>query len=159
LAKLERNKDGIMAIRRTGTASMPTGIAYLIGRLHRMLRRRLGETLSPLGLTLQQYTMLAVLGARGQLSNAQLAERAFVTPQTANEMVKAMEANGWIERSPDPTHGRVIQLRLTPSGQSVLASAHAVTARLEDEMLVAIDADNRKSFHDQLRACVHALSL
>lgn len=148
-----------MATRQNGTAPMPSGIAYLVGRLHRMLRRRLGEVLSPLGLTVQQYTMLAMLGARGQLSNAQLAERAFVTPQTANEMVKAMEANQWIERFPDPNHGRVINLRLTEPGQAVLASAHAATARLENEMLMGVPARDRQCFHDQLKSAINALNL
>jgi DNA-binding MarR family transcriptional regulator len=148
-----------MTARRTATTATPSGVAYLIGRLHRMLRRRLGEVLTPLGLTVQQYTVLAVLGARGQLSNAQLAERAFVTPQTANEMVKTMEANGWIERSPDPNHGRVINLKLTRSGREMLEGAHAATARLEIEMLAAMAAKDRQCFHDQLKASIHALSL
>jgi DNA-binding MarR family transcriptional regulator len=148
-----------MATRRNGSAATPSGVAYLIGRLHRMLRRRLGEVLTPLGLTVQQYTVLAVLGARGQLSNAQLAERAFVTPQTANEMVKTMEGNGWIERSPDPNHGRVINLKLTNSGREMLEGAHAATARLEVEMLSAMAAKDRQCFHDQLKASIHALSL
>jgi DNA-binding MarR family transcriptional regulator len=148
-----------MTARRTATAAAPSGIAYLIGRLHRMLRRRLGEVISPLGLTVQQYTILAVLGARGQLSNAQLAERAFVTPQTANEMVKAMEVNGWIERSPDPNHGRVIHLKLTRKGREVLEGAHAATAVLEVEMLAGIAARDRQRFHDQVKGAIHALSL
>lgn len=124
-----------------------------------MVRRRLGEVLTPLGLTVPQYTVLAVLGARGQLSNAQLAERAFVTPQTANEMVKTMEASKWIQRSPDPNHGRVINLKLTDKGRQVLASAHAAAARLEDEMLASVAAPERQCFHDQLKLAIHALSL
>lgn len=148
-----------MASRTATSAPMPTGIAYLIGRLHRMLRRRLGEVLSPLGLTVQQYTMLAMLGARGQLSNAQLADRAFVTPQTANEMVKAMEANAWIERFPDPNHGRVINLKLTDKGREVLRSAHAATAELESEMLRGVPARDRQCFHDQLKSAINALNL
>lgn len=148
-----------MSTPRPNSQPAPSGIAYLIGRLHRMLRRRLGEVISPIGLTVQQYTMLAVLGARGQLSNAQLAERAFVTPQTANEMVKAMELNGWIERSPDPNHGRVIHLKLTRKGREVLEAAHAATARLELEMLKEIPARERQRFHDQIKASIHALSL
>jgi len=148
-----------MSTRRTGSAPMPTGIAYLLGRLHRMLRRRMSEVLAPLGLTVQQYTMLAVLGARGQLSNARLAERAFVTPQTANEMVKAMETNDWIERSPHPSHGRVINLRLARRGQEILARAHGAIAEVESAMLGEVAARDRQRFHDQLRSAIHALGM
>lgn len=148
-----------MATRRTDANSTPSGTAYLIGRLHRMLQRRMGEALAPVGLTLQQYTVLAMIGARGQLSNAQLAERAFVTPQTANEVVKTMEASGWIKRTPDPHHGRIIQLRLTAAGRHVLSDAHALTAMLEERMLAGLDAASRLAFNEQLKSSIQALSL
>lgn len=140
-----------------GQTGVPTGIAYLVGRLDRLLRRRLGETLSHQGLTVQQYTALAVLGSRGQLSNAQLAERSFVTPQTANEMVKAMEARGWIERSQDPAHGRIILLRLTRAGQAVLDRCHAAAAELEERMLTHLGAAEREQLHGHLKTCAQAL--
>lgn len=146
-----------MAARSNENSPKPAGISYLIGRLHRLLRRRLGEAISHMGLTVQQYTVLSVLGARGQLSNAQLAERSLITPQAANEMVKAMEERGWIDRAADPNHGRVIHLRLTDAGREILDAAHAAVAALEDEMLAGIAARDR--FQDQLRACVNALSL
>lgn len=144
------------AAKTTGT-SMPTGISYLIGRLDRLLRRRLGEVLSPQGLTVQQYTALAVLGARGQLSNAQLAERSFVTPQTANEMVKGMEGRGWIERSPDPGHGRIIHLRLTRTGRTILNKGHLAAAELEQIMLARMAQKERDLLLGHLRTCSQTL--
>jgi DNA-binding MarR family transcriptional regulator len=144
---------------RSRAAAAPSGVSYLVGRLHHLLRRRLAEAISPIGLTVPQYTALAILGARGQLSNAQLAERTFITPQTANEMVKTMEERGWIERSPDPSHGRVIHLRLTAEGKTVLDAAHAAVATLEDDMLADVPQRDRQRFQEQLKACVHALTL
>jgi DNA-binding MarR family transcriptional regulator len=138
-------------------ASAPTGISYLVGRLDRLLRRRLGEALSPQGLTVQQYTALAVLGARGQLSNAQLAERSFITPQTANEMVKSMDERGWIERSPAPGHGRIIHLRLTRKGRDMLERGHAAAAALESKMLTGLADNDRDEMHAYLKACVESL--
>ena len=138
-------------------ASMPTGVSYLIGRLDRLLRRRLGEVLSPQGLTVQQYTALAVLGARGQLSNAQLAERSFVTPQTANEMVKGMEGRGWIERSADPSHGRIIHLRLTRAGNAALNKGHAAAAELEQIMLSRLPQAERDQLLGNLKICAQTL--
>jgi len=146
-----------MRPRATGPKP-PSGIAYLIGHLERLVRRRLGETISPLGLTIQQYTALAVLGARGRLSNAQLAERSLVTPQSANEMVKAMAKRGWVERSADPSHKRVIHLHLTRQGQAVLKQAHAAAAEFEGTMLEGIVERDRLHFQNYLRASVRALS-
>ena len=146
-------------MKKDSAPAMPSGTAYLIGRLHRLVRMRLAESISPLGLTIQQYTALAVLDARGQLSNAQLADRSLVTPQTANEMVKTMEAKGWIERSADPSHGRIIHLRLTRAGREVVNRAHAAAAKFETDLLANLSARDRQRFHDQLRACVNTLSI
>ncbi len=137
----------------------PSGISYLVGHLERMVRRRLNEALSPLGLTIQQYTALAMLNTRGQLSNAQLAERSLVTPQSANELVKGMVKRGWIGRSADPNHGRVIRLYLTPEGNEILTQAHAVTARFEEQMLEGFTARERQNFRQYLSTGIRALSL
>ena len=93
-------------------AAAPGPTAYLIGRLDRALRRHLAEAVRPFGLTVPQYTALAVLRSRGELSNARLAERSFMTPQAANEMVKLMESRQWLSRQPDPTHGRIVLILL-----------------------------------------------
>lgn len=135
----------------------PMGVAYLVARLDRVLRRRLGETVAHLGVTVPQYTALAVLSRRGQLSNAQLAERSFVTPQAANEMVKTMEMRGWIERQNDPNHGRIIHLRLTPAGEQLVARCNAATAQLEASMLGQLNETERGQLLTHLRACVQGL--
>ncbi|TAL77546.1 MAG: MarR family transcriptional regulator, partial [Burkholderiaceae bacterium] len=83
----------------------PSGTAYLIGRLDHMLSRRIRDSIAPMGITAKQYTALSVFRKFGQLSNAQLAERSMVSPQSANEMVKMMEQRGWIARESPSGHG------------------------------------------------------
>lgn len=145
--------------QRDTRSTTPSGFAYMIGHLERLVRRRLREALSPLGLTIQQYTALSVLDARGRLSNARLAERSLVTPQSANEMVKVMEKRGWIERSADPSHGRIIHLHLTPLGEEILKKAHAIAADFEEEMLKEFNKSDRQHYREYLSASIRTLSL
>lgn len=136
----------------------PTGIAYLIGRLDHVLSRRLRDSLGVLGLTAAQYTALSVLHTQQQLSNAQLAERSMISPQAANEMVKAMEGKGWIARQPDAHHGRIIHLRLTDEGSALLRAGDLAVAELERNMLAELDAGQCGELHAQLRALLRSLS-
>ncbi|WP_439892861.1 MarR family winged helix-turn-helix transcriptional regulator (plasmid) [Ralstonia sp. 25C] len=139
-----------------GPASAPATSArlpYLIGRTDRIVKRRLGEALAPHGLTVPQFTALSVLHARGNLSNAQLAERSFMSPQSANEVVKTMEARGWVTRTPDPTHGRIVMLGLTDAALALLAICDEAVSRLEAEMLQGIDAAHAELLHDLLLQC------
>jgi DNA-binding MarR family transcriptional regulator len=139
--------------------SKPIGVAYLVGRLDHVLSQRLRESLAPSGLTVPQYTALSVFRAHGSLSNAQLAIRTMISPQSANEMVKSMEAKGWIERRPDPAHGRIIQISLTDAGAAVLGECDARVLEVERIMFPDLDEGERAKLQAQLRAAVRALSV
>lgn len=125
-------------------------LTYLIGSLDRILRRRMTDALAPLGLTLAQFTALSVLEARGEASNAQLAERSFITPQSANEVMSAMASRNWITREPDPNHGRVVVLRLTDEGREILRRCVDAVRVLEAQMLAGVDADSVEAVHATL---------
>jgi DNA-binding MarR family transcriptional regulator len=109
-------------------ANRPLGVAYMVGRLERALRRQFRQVLEPMGLTLGQYTALSVFCSSGRLSNAKLAERTMVSPQAANELIKGMEKSGWIVRKPDPNHGRIINISLTREGKQLLTRCNKVIA-------------------------------
>ncbi|SFA99035.1 transcriptional regulator, MarR family [Collimonas sp. OK607] len=146
-------------LQSASDAQKPLGLAYLVGRLDHVLNKRLRDSLAPTGLTVTQYTALSVFRKLGSLSNAQLAERTMISPQSANEMVKAMEAKGWIERKPDPSHGRIIQISLTGEGQAILQECDAKVREVEQLMFPDLLDEERAQLHAQLRAAVRALSL
>ena len=100
------------------STSVEPRISYVIARLERAVRAQINERLSPHGLTTLQYTTLSVLGSRGQpLSNAQLARRAYMTPQAMIEVLNALEEKGLIRRDPHPNHRRVYPASLTDEGR------------------------------------------
>ncbi|MBN3852156.1 MarR family transcriptional regulator [Paraburkholderia sp. Ac-20340] len=135
----------------------PMRLSYLIGQLDRIVSRRLAEALARHGLTLPQYTALSVLRARGQSSNAQIAERSFITPQSANEVVKTMEAQGWVTRAADPLNRRIVLLSLTDAGVRLLADCDAAADHVEGAMLDDMDAQTAQALHGLLHACVRNL--
>ncbi|GAB7548709.1 MarR family transcriptional regulator [Cupriavidus sp. 8B] len=142
---------------KAGVPPAPIRIPYLIGRTDRVVKRRLSEALAPHGLTLPLFTAMSVLHARGSLSNAQLAERSFMSPQSANEIVKTMQAKGWLIREPDPMHGRIVKLSLTDSARALLASCDETVKRLEGEMLDGIAAEHVALLQQLLTQCARNL--
>jgi DNA-binding MarR family transcriptional regulator len=152
-----------MAIEKKSSPAVapakPMGLAYLVGRLDHILNQRLRDSLAPFGLSVPQYTALSVFRAHGSLSNAQLATRTMISPQSANEMVKQMEGKGWIERKPDPAHGRIIQISLTEAGETILRDCDACVLEVENIMFADLGKEERALLHGQLRAAVRALSM
>ena len=132
-------------------------ISYVVARLERALRVEINERVRPHGLTTLQYTTLSILGRRGELSNAQLARRAYMTPQSMSEVIDALEKKGLVERTPHPNHRRVFPAALTPKGRKVLEACDAAVDDLEHEMLAELTPHQAKSLRNGLISAVRAL--
>ena len=103
-----------------------------------MIRRHIDDVVKARGLSVNQYTTLSVLDRRSGLSNAQLARRALVSPQSMNEVLVILEQRGLVRRRAHPEHGRILQARLTAKGRRLLAACddevHEVEARMVSEL-------------------------
>jgi DNA-binding MarR family transcriptional regulator len=78
--------------------------------------------------------VLTMLKAYPGLSGADLARVAMLTPQTVGVIIRNLERDGAIRKTPHPVHGRVLQWTLTRRGATLLdrcrRHAHAVERRL-----------------------------
>lgn len=131
---------------------------YLIKRAQTALHAVLTEALRDHGATLAQYAVLAALDEEPGLSNAELARRAFVTPQTMNQVLHELEQRRWVARHPHPGHGRILQADLTHDGHSTLRACHRAARAVEERMLVGLSPAHRRQLATALRTCIEALS-
>jgi DNA-binding MarR family transcriptional regulator len=106
-------------------------LGYALKRAQQALRGHLDTGLRRIGLTTPQYSVLAGLEFSAGLSNAELARRAFVTPQTMQAIIVTLERACLIERMAHPVNGRILTTELTPAGRSALHAAHEIVARAE----------------------------
>jgi len=136
---------------------MEPRLSYLIGRLDRVLRRRLSAAVEPAGLTLPAYTALSVLRAQDGLSNAQLARRSLVTPQSMSEALTQLVNRGYARRRADPDHGRVIRTELTEAGNGALERCDRAVDEVEREMLGDLDVDEVAGLRSALIHCGRTL--
>jgi DNA-binding MarR family transcriptional regulator len=142
---------------RTASPKVAPRISYVVGRLDRALRREIGRLVAPHGLTVPQYTALSILRDRAGLSNAQLARRSYVTPQSMNEVIAALERDGLVARSPAANHGRVLEMTLTDAGHDVLGRCGQAVDEMESRMLADLDDEGRAQLLKALKDCVHHL--
>jgi DNA-binding MarR family transcriptional regulator len=132
-------------------------VSYVIGRLDRALSLALAERVAPQGVTLGEYVTLSLLSRQTGLSNAQLARRSLVRPQSMMEVIAALERKGLIEREPDEKHRRILRARVTRDGRLVLTACDRAVSALEDEMLADLDDAQREALQRALVACVRRL--
>jgi len=127
---------------------------YLLKNAQQSLRAAMDAALRDLGITTPQYAVLAFLEEAPGLSGAQLARRAFVTPQTMNRIVVHLQAAGLIERGPHPEVGRVLEARLSRRGQGLLAECHRRVRQVEARMVAGLNPGEQRQLAHLLERCV-----
>lgn len=138
---------------------MEQRVGYLLKKVQGGLRAEMDRALSERGLTTPQYAALTALERRAGASNAELARMSFVTPQTMIRVLQNLEDAGLIERTPHPSHGRVLQVRLTGSGRRLVATCHAVVDEIEARMLSPLSERQRDELARLLARCAEGLGL
>jgi DNA-binding MarR family transcriptional regulator len=112
-------------------------IGFALKLAQQALRTHMDEALQQIGLTTPQYAVLNFLQAEPGASNAELARRSFVKPQTMQGIVVALERSGFVARAPHAKHGRVQTTDLTERGRDVLAAASTIVAGTEARLRAA----------------------
>jgi len=131
---------------------------WLLKRAQDALNAAMTAALREHGATLPEYAVLTALAEEPGLSNADLARRAFVTPQTMNQVLRELERRGWVGRHPHPGHGRILQAELTADGRRTLTACHRAVDAVEGRMLAGLDPAERRQLAADLRSCIDGLA-
>ena len=100
-------------------------------------------------LTPAQARVLARIAPAGSRLT-DLAAQAGITKQSAGFLVDQLEANGYVERVPDPSDGRARLVRLTPRAHKVVAVANAEVDRTLAEWADHVGAERLQHVHETL---------
>ena len=127
--------------------NLETSVGYLLKEASSALRTAMQEVLHPLGMTVTHYSCLELLAQRPGLSNSELARGAFVTRQSMNVLLQALERGGDVTRPSQAPVGRVLPARLTAQGRQRLRKATAAVRSVEVRMLAGMsEAEQSRAF-------------
>jgi DNA-binding MarR family transcriptional regulator len=133
-------------------------ISYISKRLEVAIRARLDLIARKHEITTMQYLALSVLNLHPGMSSAQLAVRSFVTPQSANQMVAALEKGGFIVRQPDEINRRILRISITQKGGKLLAEWDEVVDVFERAMLGDLSKEMQAEMRRLMLSCIDALA-
>jgi DNA-binding MarR family transcriptional regulator len=136
---------------------LETSLGYLLKEASSALRAAMEEVLRPLGLSVTRYACLELLAQRPGLSNSELARGAFVTRQSMNVLLQAMEREGYVTRPAEAPVGKVLPTQLTPRGRQSLERATAAVRSVEVRMLSGLTGAEQSSAFRILKNMIHSL--
>ena len=113
-------------------------LAYLLRQAQAATRLTLERALAELAVTPPQFAVLTMLKAYPGLSGADVARVALLTPQTVGVIIRNLERNGAIRKTPHPVHGRVLQWTLTRRGATLLGECRRHVNAVERRLVAGL---------------------
>jgi DNA-binding MarR family transcriptional regulator len=131
-------------------------LGMVLKRAEQSLLRAKSAALKPVGLSLAQYVALAELDERPGSTGSDLARACLVTPQAMMVVLKALEEQGLVVRSPHERHRNVLEVHLTEPGREALHTARAHVGPVEQRFLTAMSPDEQNTLRELLLRCIDA---
>jgi DNA-binding MarR family transcriptional regulator len=120
-------------------------------------RLHLDEQLRPQGLTTAQMQVLFAVRNSPGSSGAQIARSCYITPQTAQMLLKHLERSGFIVRGKDPINDRIVTARITPEGERLAESVEKNSRGLQQKLWKGISDEEMSCLSGLLGRCLKNL--
>src|SRR3954468_8142335 len=119
-------------------AGLAGALRDAVGRLSRRMRAERAAT----DLSLGQLAALRTLERHGPLTASELAAHEKVQPPSMTRIVAALEAHGYLSRTPDPTDRRQVVVTASAAGRLLLAEDRRRKDAWLSRRLHALDPDD-----------------
>jgi DNA-binding MarR family transcriptional regulator len=149
-------REGYRSYMANARATFESQSMPLIVHLARMGRRAADASAEPGGLRQRQLIALTVLSNRGAVSQQVLGEVLGLDPGNVVGLLNDLEQRGLTTRRRDPADRRRHIVELSPGGKTALRAAQARLAGVEDEILHALNPEERATLHQLLVRAVGA---
>jgi DNA-binding MarR family transcriptional regulator len=123
---------------------------FLLKRLGMVAKERTMEAYDAIGASPYHYSVLAVLEEGARDTQAKIADSLGYDRSWLVGLLDELEEGGLIERKRDPEDRRRHLVSLNPAGKKRLAELRAVSMRVENELLAALDPAERTQLHELL---------
>jgi len=150
-----RQSSGRKSIERK-TVSKEPRLGMLVKRAEQAMVRAKSAALKSIGLTPAQYVALVELDQQPGITAATLARACLVTPQAMMILLKTMEQQGLITRSPHPRHPNVLELNMTDVGREALEQARGRVEPIEQRVFGVFSAKDLVAFRGLLSRFIDA---
>ncbi len=131
----------------TTLTELAARVRLAVGRLNRRIRIDGRESIPPL-----QLSALVTVEEHGPMRLSELARREAVTAPTMSRVLSALDEQGLVIRSPDPTDARGVRIVLSETGAARLAEVRTHRTALVARRLSRLDTTQRRLLSEAMPA-------
>ncbi|HBF06890.1 MAG TPA: MarR family transcriptional regulator [Gammaproteobacteria bacterium] len=126
-------------------------LGFLMTDVARLMRRNFNRRAQELELTQAQWQTLFYISRNQGMRQSQLAEILEVQPISVGRMIDRMASAGWVERKPDPSDRRAMNLFLTDKAEPILEQMQLFAAGLRQDMLKGLAEEEKEQMMRSLQ--------
>jgi DNA-binding MarR family transcriptional regulator len=126
-------------------------VPYLLRRITDTLIERFTAGLTPHGLTLPMWRILAVLHGRGATRFGVLASQALLEPPTLSRLVAELRAQGFITKTSSEVDARGVLIAPTKKGLEIVERLTPHAFEVEKQTLEGLTEDEAEMFRRLVR--------
>jgi DNA-binding MarR family transcriptional regulator len=137
----------------------PLEVLSRVSRLAAVLDERRADAFVEHGLQAHEFDVLAALRRSGEpfeLTAGELCALTHVTSGTMTSRLDRLTARKFVTRHPDPSDGRLVRVRLTPTGRRRIDATFAALLDTEHDLLGRLPVLKQDALVDALRDLLHA---
>ncbi|MFE8072904.1 MarR family transcriptional regulator [Marinobacteraceae bacterium S3BR75-40.1] len=123
---------------------------FILADCARLQRRYFDRRAKGTGLSRAQWSVLAQLSRHEGLKQAELAELLELQPISLARHIDRLEAQGCVERRPDPQDRRARRLFLTDKAGPLLDQLQCLGQEVREQALAGLDEEQRRLVHAAL---------
>ena len=138
-------------VSRLGEIGLDNFAPYLMNRIMGRYNADLRQQTATMGLTTPKMRTLAVLSVMDGLLIRELAVYAVVELSTLSRALDQLEAQGLVQRVPDPSDNRASRVSITPAGRDVFETHWPTMAQAYEQMFENISDGERHAFVGTLK--------
>jgi DNA-binding MarR family transcriptional regulator len=132
-------------------ADASTGLIFI--RVYNKWHTIIKNELRKIGITHPQFVVMTVLNFLGQseefVSQANIAKMADMDVMSVSQIIRGLEANGYLARTANPKDIRANAVRLLGKGQKAIRSALPIVEKIDDDFF-GILSDDEEIFRNFL---------
>jgi DNA-binding MarR family transcriptional regulator len=132
-------------------------LGFLLVRIGEAVDREFVAALTDLGLKPRHLRLLVLVDRARQLSQRELAQQLRMDPGNLVAILDTLEAKGLVARARGERDRRQRLVSLTPAGNRLLAKALGATAAIDERVLAALPASQRRDYDAMTRSVYRAL--
>lgn len=106
-------------------------------------------------ITLDQWLVLNMIIDFPGITQTEIAERVFKDKASITRIIDLLEINDYVTRKPHPTHGKMIQIDITPKGMETVDNLKKDVPQFRDVALKNISDENKKAIQATLNLIIN----